>query len=220
MTTIATRSDERLQHEVLRELNQDGRLKPAEVGVEVNDGVVTLTGVVSSASKIEVATAAALRAPGVTDIANEVTIAESGHERTDTQLAHGVRRALGWNPLLNADEIDCVVRHGTVTLRGTVDRWDQRGWAETTAASVPGVVSVSNQIEAVEAPSDLVLQHEIESCIIRSLPHGSDVEVSVRAGIATLRGGIGSAALRTAAEALASRTRGVRRVINQLVPIP
>lgn len=210
------KSDQQLQQGVLEELNRDSRLKPAEVGVQVDDGVVTLSGVVSCASKVEAATAAALSAPGVTDIANELAFATAGEPRNDTQLAHAVRNALRWNPMLNGDQVDCIVRHGGVTLRGTVDRWDQRKWAERTVASVSGVNTVINEIEAVAPPSDAILQEEIEECITRRLPGGLDVHVSVRAGVVTLRGYIDSVALREAAEMLAARTRCVRQVVNRL----
>jgi osmotically-inducible protein OsmY len=42
------KSDHEIQSEVLVELNRDRRLTPAEVGVEVCGGIVTLTGTVSS----------------------------------------------------------------------------------------------------------------------------------------------------------------------------
>ena len=210
------KSDQELQQDVLDELNRDSHLKPAEVGVEVDDGVVILTGVVSCASKVEAATAAALSARGVTDIANELAVATAGQPRNDTQLAHAVRHALRWNPLLNGDQIDCVVRHGAVTLRGTVDAWDQRTWAETTVASVAGVKSVINEIGSVAPPTDANLQEEIEACISRRLPRGADVEVTVQAGVVTLRGHIGSVALRDTAEMLAARTKCVRQVVNHL----
>lgn len=215
---ILERSDGELQRSVLAELDREGRLKAAEVGVEVDDGIVTLTGVVSSGSKIDIASAAALSASGVTDVVNELTVAETGRTRTDPQIARAVRHALNWNPFLNADEIDCVVRHGVVTLRGTVDRWDQRSWTETTVTSVPGVVSVRNEVEAIEPPSDVVLQREIEGCLTRQLPQGVDVDVSVRGGIVTLRGHIASPALREMAAVLAARMRCVRRVVNELEP--
>jgi osmotically-inducible protein OsmY len=44
-----SRTDEAIQRDVLAELEWDARLSPAEIGVSVKDGVVTLTGRVDEA---------------------------------------------------------------------------------------------------------------------------------------------------------------------------
>jgi len=42
------KTDAQIQHDVLDELKWDTRVKETDVGVEVNDGIVTLTGTVDS----------------------------------------------------------------------------------------------------------------------------------------------------------------------------
>lgn len=120
------KSDRDIQSEVLAQLNADGRLRQAEVGVEVSDGIVTLTGTVSARSKIDAAAEDAVRVPGVHDVANELAVDDERHESDDTKIAHAIRHALGWNSAVPADRIDAIVRRGVVTLRGHVDRWYER----------------------------------------------------------------------------------------------
>ena len=61
MREIAGNNDARIQNEVLLELQWDQRIKQTDVGVEVHDGVVTLTGVVESWAKRRAAQEAAHR---------------------------------------------------------------------------------------------------------------------------------------------------------------
>ena len=50
MTALARKSDAQLQRDLLHELKWDPRVEEMDVRVDVNDGVVTLTGTVSRAS--------------------------------------------------------------------------------------------------------------------------------------------------------------------------
>ena len=96
--TATSRTDIEIQRAVLRELERDPRVRPTEVGVEVDEGVVTLTGTVASWAKRLAAQAAAHRAPGVLDVANRLEVMPAGSlARTDTGIAHAVRRTLEWD---------------------------------------------------------------------------------------------------------------------------
>jgi hyperosmotically inducible protein len=139
--------DREIQSEVLAELNRDGRLTPAEVGVEVCGGIVTLTGTLSSYEKAEAAADIAVSVTDVRDVANKLSVEGDGREHDDTKIARTIRHAFGWNTAVPADRIDTVVRRGVVTMRGSVDHWYQRKAADAMVAAVPGVVSVKNQIQ-------------------------------------------------------------------------
>ena len=125
-TPPPSKSDHAIQSDVLSALNHDGRLTPAEIGVEVSDGIVTLTGVVSRLEVAEAAADVALSAASVWDVANRLTVECDVHERDDTTIARTNRHALGWNTAVPAEQIDTIVRRGVVTLRGSVEHSDQR----------------------------------------------------------------------------------------------
>lgn len=210
------KSDRDIQSEVLAQLNGDMRLRPAEVGVEVAVGVVTLSGTVSCQSKIDAASEDAVRVSGVHDVANELAIDDERHQSDDTKIAHTIRHALGWNSAVPADRIDAIVRRGVVTLRGHVDRWYERKAAERTVASVAGVVSVRNQIQLLSPPNtDDALREEVEDTLSH-LPSCEQVEVNVAGGVVTLTGAVGSDPIRRQAETLAASASGVRSVIDHL----
>lgn len=143
--------DHEIQSEVLAQLNRDGRLTPAEVGVEVCGGIVTLTGTVSSDEKAEAAANIAISVNDVHDVANKLGVEAGGREHDDTRVARMIRHAFGWNTAIPAERIDTIVRCGVVTMRGSVDHSYQREAAEATAAAVPGVMSVKDQIQLLAA---------------------------------------------------------------------
>lgn len=211
------KQDRDLQIEVLDELNRHGLLRPAEVGVEVSGGVVTLTGTVSGHDKVEAAANAAVSVPGVRDVANKLVVDGDAGNHDDTKIAHAIRHALGWNTALPGEQIDVITCRGVVTLRGTVRHWYERRAAEDAVGAVPGVLSVDNQIHLLVVPTDdAVLREEVEDALTH-VPTCDRVRVSVAKGVVTLAGDVGSTALRQHAYALAAAAPGVRSVVDRLL---
>ena len=85
---IMTKSDSDLQQDVLRELSWDSRVEETEVGVEVDRGVVTLTGTVSSWAIRVAAQEAAHRVAGVLDVANDIKVKLPGDSCGQTPRSH------------------------------------------------------------------------------------------------------------------------------------
>jgi osmotically-inducible protein OsmY len=97
------------------------------VGVEVDEGVVTLTGTVTSWAKRMAAEEAARRVLGVLDLANDIKIKmPGGLTRTDTEIAQAVRHALHGDVFVPDEKITSTVADGWITLDGTVESWTER----------------------------------------------------------------------------------------------
>jgi osmotically-inducible protein OsmY len=142
------KTDSDILHDVARELAWDTRISPTEIGLQVKDAVVTLTGTVDSWAKLRSAQEAAHRVAGVLDVANDLAVKPAGSaERTDTEIAQAVRRALEWDVLVPHQHIRSTVAHGTVMLEGTVTHWSQRFDAERAIERLAGVKRVANRIE-------------------------------------------------------------------------
>lgn len=216
LTKSLAKTDRELQQDVEAELNRDWRFKPAEVGVEVDGGVVTLTGTVSSYFKIGQAAELATKVAGVKDVANKLTVA-GPYTLDDTRIAKSVRDALTLDYDVPEERIDSVVRGGVVTLSGKVDYWTQREAAHDAVAHLAGVRNVNNHVVVVPTTrTDQELFEEIRSTIRRRLPM-SDIDVSVDQLSVTLMGKVGSYQTRSEAERVAWSTRGVKAVHNKLV---
>lgn len=148
MTATIAQTDEQIQREVLAELEWDATVRSTEIGVVVKDGVVTLTGWLDSYAKKLAAERPAHRVRGVKAVANEIEVRlPSSAERTDPDIALEASRALAWEALVPADQIEVTVSRGVVTLRGEVDWEYERRAAERAVRRLSGVRDVINLIK-------------------------------------------------------------------------
>jgi osmotically-inducible protein OsmY len=219
MTHGIKKTDTQIHHDVLEELKWDSRVDETEVGVEVDNGVVTLTGTVTSWAKRMAAQEAARRVIGVLDVANDVKVrVPGGFTRTDTEIAQAVRSALEWDVFVPEDKIRSTVSDGLVTLDGTVERWSQRADAERAVRNLTGVKSVVNAITVKPAaPATEDVRKSIEQALERRAEREAKrIQVDVRDGIATLTGSVHSWAERKSVVAAARFTPGVRSVEDRL----
>jgi osmotically-inducible protein OsmY len=137
-----------IQQAVLEELKWDSRVSQTEVGVEVESGIVTLTGSVDTWHERCAAEEAAHRAQGVLDVANDIVVRPPGTlERTATGIAKAVRHALDVNAGIPRGRVTSTVSGGVVRLDGRVDTRGQRDASEQAVRRLAGVLAVVNRIE-------------------------------------------------------------------------
>ncbi len=219
MTQAIKKTDTQIHHDVLEELKWDSRVEEQEVGVQVEGGVVTLTGTVTGYAKRWAAEEAAHRVIGVLDVANDLKVKVPGPAgRTDTDIAQAVRRALEWDVFVPDDKIRSTVSEGWVTLEGTVDSWSQYQDAERAVRNLAGVKGVQNKI-AIKPPKPMT--EDVCKAIEQALERRAErearrIHVDVRDGTATLTGAVHSWAERKSVVAAARFTPGVRAVEDHL----
>ncbi len=216
LTQPRIKTDKQIQLDVLAEIDRDFRFKPAEIGVEVDGGIVTLTGTVSSYLKVGEAADLACLVPGVKDVANKLTVALLGMPRDDTAIARAIRNALEWDVTVPEEKIESIVRNGVVTLKGTVDYWYERKAAADAVAHLLGVLSVNNHI--VVAPptrTDREIHDELKAALVRRFPF-DEIDAAVDKGAAILQGNVPTYRMRREVESLTWATRGVKDVTNKL----
>lgn len=143
LATVAGAEDT-LRQAVVSELAADPAVRDIEIGVAVEDGVVTLTGHVDSLAARVAAERAVKRVDGVRSIANDLLVKERG-ERTDTDIAREALHRLR-NNVSVPPEVQAVVTDGCITLDGTVSWMYQRIAAENAVKHLRGVKRISNEI--------------------------------------------------------------------------
>jgi osmotically-inducible protein OsmY len=211
-------SDETIWHWVKSALQDDPRLATVNIGLDVVDGVVTLTGVVGNLAEKQYALRESQKIYGVRGVIEKLYI-EPGF-RDDAEIAKDVRMRLVGSAPVPIRLLGVTVAKGEVTLTGEVRSGAQREDAWLLAAEVRGVRAVHNKL-VVSGPRTRP-DSEIRQDIVDSLQRdvyltGLPIMVSVADGIATLSGDVGDAyeRLRAADKArVANNVRGVRNTIT------
>lgn len=145
---LVSEAAETLRDAVVDEIARDPALRPWEIGIAAEDGVVTLTGTVDGQAEKVAAERAVRRVDGVRTVANDLRI-RARDERTDTDIARDVANRLR-NNIAVPESVQAVVSDGYVTLEGTVRWMHQRAAAETAVKYLRGVKAVENGIRVLE----------------------------------------------------------------------
>lgn len=188
-------NDTTITWEVMSKLIEDESVDSHFIDVEVNKGIVTLTGSVDNLLAKERATEVAETVKGVRSVVNLIEVKPV--VRSDEQIKEDLQRALLSDPATELYEITSVeVEHGVATLRGTVESWQEQRLCMHVAKGIKGVREVQNEI-AVELKMDRP-DDEIEAEIRRRLQwdvwvDDALIDVAVKDGEVALRGKVGSA---------------------------
>jgi osmotically-inducible protein OsmY len=140
---IDERVDADTEAAVLDALMHDDTLSADDFDVKVNDGAVTLRGMVQLPSHRDRAERIALAIPGVTSVENKLgvwlTVSADG-------IAERVTDALGVGAVIGTEQVTVNVVDRDVTLTGTVASEDHRDAALRAARGAPGVAEVHDHL--------------------------------------------------------------------------
>jgi osmotically-inducible protein OsmY len=215
-------TDRELQENVQAALDWEPSVEATEVGVTVDEGVVTLRGQVKSYREKETAEQVALRVYGVKGLANELKVhLMSPYERTDSDIAQAAVRALELNTGLPREKIIVAVESGWLTLKGTVNWQYQKELAAKVVRDLAGVHGVANAIIVQPSVQAGDVQTKIEAALKRSAEvDARRIHVDVRDGTVTLTGNVRSWVEREEAERAAWAAPGVKQVNDQVHVVP
>jgi len=212
------KTDSQLQNDVMAELNWEPAVHAAQVGVAVKDGVVTLTGQVSSYLEKFEAEHAAQRVKGVRALAVEIDVKLSAFgKRDDADIAKSAETTLEWMGTPASTQVDVMVEKGWITLTGNVDWQYQRLAAESGIRHLVGVTGVSNQIGIKPSATLGAVKHEIEEALARrSKVDAQKITVRVDGSAVTLTGMVNSWSERDSARESAWGAPGVMSVDDKM----
>lgn len=210
--------DKTLRNMILEELDWDPSFDSADIGVQVDNGVVTLTGHVRTFAEKVAAEKACIRVKGVRAIAQDLQIRTPGMKQTaDDEIARRALDILTWNVSVPQDRLKVKVQHGFVTLTGDVDWQYQKTAAEEAIRRLGGVTGVSNMISLKGSPAAGDVKRKIEDALKRSAETEADsIRVSVADGKVTLEGKVKAFYERRVIERAAWAAPGVREVDDRV----
>lgn len=213
------KTDEDIKKDVLEELNWQPDIDETQIGVIVEEGIVTLTGTLDSFAKKLAAERAVKKVAGVRGLAMDVQVLfGEAFKRTDSEIARAAADALKWNATVPQEHIMLKVEDGRVFLSGKLEWGYQKYAAINVLRHLQGVREVHAEDLVVEPRIRVVdVRHKIERALERLADvDATSVEVDVHGDTVFLKGSVRSVIEKEAAEHAAFRAPGVRKVINEL----
>lgn len=214
-----TKTDGQVQHDVIAELEWEPSVDHADIGVAVNDGVVTLSGYVKNYPQKMAAEKAAKRVSGVKAIAEEIKVRFASDPKTaDHEIAKRILDIFAWNVSIPDEKVKVKVEHGWVTLTGIVDWFYQSNEARKVVGQVSGVLGVSNLLEVRNVPTSRDVKDRIMAAFKRQADlDAGTVTVVTDGGTVRLGGKVRAWNERGIAERAAWSAPGVTKVEDNIV---
>lgn len=224
-----TITDTQVMDHVKQALLTDPATDSYEVKVTVQNGKVTLEGMVDSWHERVLAATVTKGVDGVRDVVNSITV-DYKLERPDAEITAEVEAALRWDVYVDDGMIDVKVKDGVVKLSGIAGSAAEKRRAASKAWT-SGVMMVDArdlEVSRWARTSDLrsepvhdLADSKVEDAVTKALVHDPrvfsfNVMPHVDDGLVTLTGAVDNLRAKRAAESSARNTMGVAGVLNHL----
>lgn len=212
------KTDSKIKQDVLDELAWHPNIDETQIGVIVEDGVVTLTGFVDEFPKKLAAEKATKNVAGVKAVAEDIQVKYGDeNKKTDKEIAKAAVNALEWNSSVPSDKIMVKVDNGYIFLTGEVTWKYQRNAAKRTIENLLGVKGVINNIEIIQKVAPIEVKEKIQKAFERSADiDAAQLVVKVEGSVVTLTGTVSSIKEKEDAAKAAFHAPGVTKVKNDI----
>jgi osmotically-inducible protein OsmY len=163
---VTTRSDSDIQSNIEAELFGCPDVDETDISVKVRHGIVSLSGFVRHFFDKYGAEDAVKRVAGVVAVVNGLEVQrEVGKDTADPQIARAAVAAIRQALPSCGQQVRPIVRQGSVTLEGELERIEQRDLAGSVVRGLRGVACVVNAIAlkpGTQAPSLDAVRRAVE----------------------------------------------------------
>ena len=215
---MSHQKNDALKQSVLDALRYEPSVNASDIGVTAHDGVITLSGHVTTYTEKRAAERAASRVRGVRGIAEHLEVRlpwDVKHD--DDDIARAALDHLSWNTSVPRDAVTVKVEKGWVTLGGSVEWHYQKDAAEHVVRGLHGVIGVSNAIDLHPAVDASNIRDAIGHALHRSwFFEPNSIDVATTGGRVTLSGTAHSWQDRRMAESTAWGAAGTTAVDNDI----
>ena len=211
-------NDSDLRQLVIDELEFEPSLDAGNIGIAAKDGIITLTGHVTSYAEKMAAERAARRVKGVHGIAQEIEIRYPSDKKVnDDEIARRVANIIAWDTTLPEGKLNVKVEKGWVTLSGEVPWHFQRVASEAGVRKISGVTGITNLITIKPRVQATDVKIKIEDALKRSAEvEAKAIRVTVTDASVRLEGKVNDWREREIVEKAAWSVAGVLNVDDRL----
>jgi osmotically-inducible protein OsmY len=222
------RSDAAIKADVRRALNGDVATEAYGLDVDVNDGIVRLTGTVKSWAERLLASDIVRSTKGVVGIEDYITV--TNKPRSDEQIKADVVSRLRADAWIDDKMVDVEVHDGAATLSGAVGSAEEKmraaddvllmGAKDVNTEQLKVEWSVRNAMQQdqdqVAVPDSTIRRAVMDAESLDPRVRSSNVETSVDNGVVTLMGRVRDLRARSSLVEDATNTTGVLGVVDSL----
>ncbi|MBZ9783664.1 BON domain-containing protein [Pseudomonas sp. REP124] len=212
-------NDLSLRKTILEELEFQPNIDAANIGVAVDNGVVTLTGHVTNYTQKVSAERAVKAVKGVRALAEEIQVRlDKGAGTADDTIANRALNIIEWSSDLPVVGVKVIVENGWVSLEGQVDWQYQKEIVEQAVRKLSGVVGVDNRLTLRPRVEVGDIQKRIEEALKRNAEvDANGIHIKVEGNVVKLEGKVHLWRERQIAERAAWSVPGVSKVEDHLL---
>ncbi len=215
-------ADEFIKQEILDQLVWDTSVDANDVFVNVADGVVQLSGVVPTYTAKLAAEKNAYRVADVVRVENliKVELLPEIMIPVDIEITNMIKSKFVWDDQIDAAKIDVETLNGVVTLTGSVNSYWEKSLAKNLASATKGVQHVENNLAVAVGKTfaDVDIENDIKKAFKRNvLIDANKIDVSVKNGIAHLKGIVPFYSMKEEAFNIAMMTAGILDVTDEII---
>lgn len=212
------KTDAELKNDVLDELAWQPNIDETKIGVIVENGIVTLSGVVDNYTKKLAAEKAAKVVKGVKAVVLYIDVKYiTEFKKTDKEILNAVLNALAWDTSVPENKVSVKVKDGWVNLSGELKWFYQKDAAKKAVENLLGVKGIVNSIHIKQAVEPTQIREKINSAFERSSElNAKNIYIVINSHTLTLRGAVSSIAEKDEAQRAAYLAPGVYEVKNEL----
>ncbi|KAB0486954.1 Osmotically-inducible protein OsmY, contains BON domain [Pseudomonas reinekei] len=212
-------NDLSLRKTILEELEFQPDIDAANIGVAVDNGVVTLSGHVNNYAQKVSAERAVKAVKGVRALAEEIQVRlDKGAGTADDTIANRALNIIDWSSDLPVGAVKVIVENGWVSLEGQVDWQYQKEIVERAVRKLSGVVGVDNRLTLRPRVDVGDIQKRIEEALKRNAEvDAKGIHIKVEGNVVKLEGKVHLWRERQIVERAAWSVPGVNKVEDHLL---
>lgn len=221
---MASQLDERIEAAAKESYVFKTHLKGENVHIESKNGVVALTGSVSTEAQKSLARETVKALPGVREVENQLEITgEDSAENPDLWLMTKVKTTLLFHRSVSGLKTKVDVKDGIVTLRGNADSEAQKELVSEYVKDVEGVKGVKNEMSVAKAPTmadkidDASITAQVKMALLfHRSTSALKTSVTTENGVVLLSGQAGNEAEKELVTEIVADIQGVQSVVNNM----